>query len=63
MFKKKKYQHSEWMKGLLEAEHLHKNEGFTLQSTQYELRGCTEYENGVFDYIAHTLLVNKLNEQ
>lgn len=50
---KKKYQKSEWFEGLLEAERLHKHEEFSLVALPYELRGCTEYEDGVYDYVHH----------
>ena len=50
---KKKYIRSEWYQALLDAEELHKQEGFSLVVLPYELRGCTEYEDGVYDYIEH----------
>lgn len=49
---KKKYKRSEWFEGLLEAEELYK-EGFSLNSISFELRGCTEFESGVYDFIHH----------
>lgn len=51
MLFKKKYVRSDWMQGLLEAEELHKNDDWSLKALPYELRGCTEYENGVYDYV------------
>lgn len=53
MLFKKKYVRSDWFQGLLDAEDLHKKEGWSLSGLVYELRGCTKYEDGVFDYIEH----------
>lgn len=58
MWRKKEYKRSDWYQGLLDAEQLHKHEGFGLVATGHELRGCTEYENGVFDYIEHARKLN-----
>ena len=51
MLFKKKYKRSDWFEGLLDAEDLHKNEDWGLKALPYELRGCAEYENGVYDYV------------
>ena len=50
LFKKKKYVSSEWFQGLLDAEDAYKNGGWSLSGLAAGLRGCTEYEDGVFDY-------------
>ena len=49
---KKKYKRDDYYQGVLDAEELMK-EGWHAQATSHELRGCTEYENGVYDYIEY----------
>ena len=53
MFFKKKYKRSDWFQGLLDAEDLYKNGGWSLSTPACGLHGCAEYENGVYDYMEH----------
>lgn len=52
MFFKKKYKRDDYYQGVLDAEEL-MNDGWNSQGVGFELRGCTEYENGVYDYIEY----------
>lgn len=53
MIFKKKYKRTEWMEGLLEAEELVKEKPTFVGGVPHILRGCTEYEDGVYDYLEH----------
>jgi len=53
MIFKKKYKRTEWMNGLLEAEELIKEKPTFVGGVSHILRGCTEYEDGVYDYLEH----------
>lgn len=61
MLFKKKYARSDWFQGLLDAEDLHKNEHWNTNAVCCELRGCTEYENGVYDYVWFMTRVNLIH--
>jgi len=63
MLFKKKYAKSDWFQGLLDAEDLYKNECWSLSGLVYERRGCTEYENGVFDYIEHQARILRMESE
>lgn len=54
---------SSWYQGLIDAEDLYKNGGWSLSGLVYELRGCTEYENGVFDYIEHQAMILRMESE
>ena len=60
-----KYVKSDWFQGLLDAEDLYKNGGWSwsLSGLVYELRGCTEYVDGVFDYIEHQASILRMESE
>lgn len=64
MLFKKKYARSDWFQGLLDAEDLYKNGGWSrLSGLDRKLRARAEYENGVFDYIEHQARILRMENE